>query len=75
MKTVEHHEATVEPFKTAISCNAIIACFYNLGLSKNRMAQQLSKDAKTKSQHVKNNYTVQKEFKLFFCHKQGWLNW
>ena len=48
--------------------------FYNLGLSKNRMAQ-LSKDAKTKSQQAQNNYTVQKEFKLFFCHKQGWLNW
>ena len=26
MKTVKHHEATLKPFKTAISSNAIIAC-------------------------------------------------
>ena len=27
MKTVKHYEATLKPFKSAISCNAIIACW------------------------------------------------
>ena len=27
MKTDKHHEATLKPFKTAISCNVIIACY------------------------------------------------
>ena len=27
MKTVKYHAATLKPFKTAISSNAIIACF------------------------------------------------
>ena len=35
MKTVSHHEATLKPFKTAISFNAIIACFCGNAASNN----------------------------------------